>query len=404
MPFDVRETLINVIFILLTVLIALGIYYLINIGNTKVSLKNRLRLDQSYIKRVTVYILVILAVLYIFTKFTIIGSTIITMIIALVVAYLINPLVKKLENKGVKRAYAILLVYFLVILLFAIIIILIMPKLSEQLKRLLYTLPSFFEDLFNSAYKFLKENFSENETVQNLITEAKGTFTKSISSLQGKLIAGISNVGERVSGIASGLIRIVLIPIFSFYFLMDKEKYVEGFKKSIPEKHRENIISLLKDIDKVNSQFVRGRLIMAMAVGVLTAIFLFIMRIEYALIVGIITCVADIIPYIGPALGFIPAVLIAFFDSPIKALFVAVVFLLIQWAENNIMAPKILGTTIGLNPMLILLCLIIGAGMFGVPGMIFSVPVVATIKVVINHYKNDVKKFFIKEENEEDNI
>lgn len=94
MPFDVRETLINVIFILLTVLIALGIYYLINIGNTKVSLKNRLRLDQSYIKRVTVYILVILAVLYIFTKFTIIGSTIITMIIALVVAYLINPLVK----------------------------------------------------------------------------------------------------------------------------------------------------------------------------------------------------------------------------------------------------------------------------------------------------------------------
>ena len=72
----------------------------------------------------------------------------------------------------------------------------------------------------------------------------------------------------------------------------------------------------------------------------------------------------------------------------------AVAFVLIQWVENNILAPKILGTTIGLNPLLILTSLILGAGMFGVPGMIFAVPVVATVKVVLGHFKNDIKNFF----------
>ena len=133
---------------------------------------------------------------------------------------------------------------------------------------------------------------------------------------------------------------------------------------------------------------------MAIAVGVMTTIFLLIMRIDYALIIGIITCIADIIPYIGPALGFIPAVVLALVDSPIKAVIVAAAFVLIQWVENNILAPKILGTTIGLNPLLILTSLILGAGMFGVPGMIFAVPVVATLKVVLGHFKNDIKNFF----------
>lgn len=403
MPFNVRETLINVILILTVAMIALGIYYLINIGNTKVSLRNRLKLEQSYIKRVVVVVIFILMVLFLFTKHEILLNTIITMIISIVIAYLINPLVKKLENKGIKRAYAILLVYFAVILVFALIFVLIIPKLSVQLKRLIYSLPSFFELLINSVSKFVNENFQGNDTVTKLVGSARKALTDSMLSIQGKLLDTVMNFGKQVTSIAGVVVRLVLIPIFAFYFLMDKEKYTNGIKKIIPEKNREKTLELFHDIDIVNSQFIRGRIIMAVAVGVLTAIFLFTMRIEYALIVGIITCIADIIPYIGPMLGFIPAVLIAFFDSPIKAVIVAVVFVLIQWLENNIMAPKILGNTIGLNPMVILLCLIIGAGMFGVAGMIFAVPLFATFKVIVKHYKDDIKDFFINKDNEEDN-
>ncbi|WP_099203232.1 AI-2E family transporter [Miniphocaeibacter massiliensis] len=402
MPFDVRETLINVILILLVVFISLTIYYLINIGNKNISLRNRLRFEQSFIKRTAVYVFLILIVLYLFTKHAILGSTIVTILISIVLAYLINPLVKKLEARGIKRAYAILIVYLLVILIFALMITIIMPEITEQLFNFIRNAPTILNDLSNSVIEFVEDNFSDNEKLNNFTEEIERMIGKAISNIRVKLPETAAKFGEKISGLASSLIRIVLIPIISFYLLLDKEKYIEGAKNLIPKKDRDNYLILFKDIDRVNSQFIRGRLLMALAVGVLTAIFLLIMGIEYALVIGVITCIADIIPYIGPFLGFTPAVIIAFIDNPIKAVIVGVAFVFIQWLENNILAPKILGTTIGLNPLLILLSLVVGAGMFGVVGMIFSVPVVATMKVVLQHFKDDIKNFFLNTNNIED--
>lgn len=404
MPFDVRESLVNIILILMVALIAFGIYYLINIGNTKVSLRNRLKLEPILIKRVSIIIVIILAVLFLFTKYDVLGTTLVTIIISLVVAYLINPLVKKLEKKGIKRAYAILLVYLVAILILTLVFTLLIPKLSEQIKTFAYTLPTFFRNLTDKVYNFVNENFSGNSTLNRIAKEAENTLNSNIKVLQESLMNSIGNIGERVTSIAGLIMRIVLIPVFSFYFIMDKERYIKKVKKIMPIKNREKTLALLTEIDNTNSQFVRGRLLMALAVGVLTSILLFIVGVDFALVVGIITCIADIIPYIGPALGFIPAVLIAFIDSPIKALIVGIAFVLIQWIENNVLAPKILGTTIGLNPLIVLLCLIIGAGMFGVAGMIFAVPVVATIKVVIKYYKDDIKNIFVDKSKEDNNI
>lgn len=135
---------------------------------------------------------------------------------------------------------------------------------------------------------------------------------------------------------------------------------------------------------------------MALFVGVATMITLFLMGIEFALIIGVLTFVFDIVPYIGPFIGFVPAVLIAFFKSPIKALWVAFLFVFIQWLENNVIGPKILGSSIGLHPLVVLFSLIIGGGMFGVPGMIFAVPVIAEIKIL---YINILREYKINKNN-----
>lgn len=129
---------------------------------------------------------------------------------------------------------------------------------------------------------------------------------------------------------------------------------------------------------------------------------LLIVGIDFALVIGIITFVADIIPYIGPFLGFLPAFILALLDNPIKAVWVGIFFVIIQWAENNILAPRVLSASIGMNPILILLSLVIGGGMFGVPGMVLSVPVVATAKVIFKHIKPNLKDFFIQDEEEEE--
>lgn len=393
MPFDVQHLLINAILVLVVFLLSFSIYYLINIGNTKVSLRNRLKFDQIFIKRTTVIIILILMTLFIFNKFPIVSRTLSTAIISVVVAYLINPLAMKLEDLGLKRSYAILVVYLIVILFFAIIVVFLWPMLVEQLKNLIQSIPQIVQYI-NELGEKIGAKFTDYPAANDFITNGTKSILKSLNKVQDNLIFEMGNIGEKVSGLASGIIRVVLIPVFTFYFIMFKEKYFVWIKNQVPPNKYKSTTSLFKEIDRVNSQFVRGRLIMAIAVGVMTTIFLLIMRIDYALIIGIITCVADIIPYIGPALGFIPAVVLALVDSPIKAVIVAVAFVLIQWVENNILAPKILGTTIGLNPLLILTSLILGAGMFGVPGMIFAVPVVATLKVVLGHFKNDIKNFF----------
>lgn len=393
MPFDVQHLLINAILVLVVFMLSLSIYYLINIGNTKVSLRNRLKFDQIFIKRTTVIILFILTTLFIFNKYPIVSRTLSTAIISVIVAYLINPLAMKLEDLGLKRSYAILIVYLIVILFFAIIVVFLWPMLVEQLKNLVQSIPQIVRYI-NELGEKIGDKFTDYPAANDFITNGTKSILKSLNKVQDNLIFELSNIGEKVSGLASGLIRIVLIPVFTFYFIMFKEKYFVWFKNQVPPNKYKSTTSLFKEIDRVNSQFVRGRLIMAVAVGVMTTIFLLIMGIDYALIIGIITCIADIIPYIGPALGFVPAVVLALVDNPIKAVIVAVAFVLIQWVENNILAPKILGTTIGLNPLLILTSLILGAGMFGVPGMIFAVPVVATLKVVLGHFKNDIKNFF----------
>lgn len=393
MPFDVQHLLLNTILVLVVFLLSFSIYYLINIGNTKVSLRNRLKFDQIFIKRTAVIIILILITLFIFNKYPIVSRTLSTAIISIIVAYLINPLVMKLENLGLKRSYAILIVYLIVILFFAIIVVFLWPMLVEQLKNLVQSIPQIVRYVNRLSDK-IGGKFKDYPAVNDFILDGTKSILKSLNKVQDNLIFELGNIGEKVSGLASGILRIVLIPVFTFYFIMFKEKYFIWIKKQVPANKYKGTVSLFREVDRVNSQFVRGRLIMAIAVGIMTTIFLLIMRIDYALIIGIITCVADIIPYIGPALGFIPAVVLALVDSPIKAVIVAIAFVLIQWVENNILAPKILGTTIGLNPLLILVSLIIGAGMFGVPGMIFAVPVVATLKVVTGHFKNDIKNFF----------
>ena len=200
-------------------------------------------------------------------------------------------------------------------------------------------------------------------------------------------MGSLSGVFSKVYGFVTSAFRLVLIIIFSFYFSVDKEKFTLKVRKSMPNKYREDITYLANRIDIALQQFIRGRMLLAIFVGFLTMIYLLILRVDFAIIIGLITCVADIIPFIGPFLGCVPAVLFAFMDSPIKAFWVLVLFVLVQWVENNILAPKLIGDSTGLNPLIILISIIIGGGIFGVWGMVISVPITSIICILIDFAK-----------------
>lgn len=399
--------------ILSILLIFLAIYYLINIGNRYIEGKKRINIDLSLITKIFLGILIFYLINILFNKFPILGYTLSSVIIAIIFAYIINPIVNYLERKGVKRQFGVIIVYISAVLIFGILIVSVIPKTINEVSNLLTSLPGMVDTLIREFNNFLSNVFAkfnielpENfiniyketnpkvngnvetpQIVSNILDSIKGTINDLIVKVQGSLMGSLSNVISKLYGFLTSAFRLVLIIIFSFYFSVDKERFMLRVKKAIPNKHREDISYLTKNIDIALQQFIRGRMLMAIFVGLLTMVYLLVLRVDFAIIIGLITCVADIIPFIGPFLGCAPAVLFAFMDSPMKALWVLILFVIVQWVENNILAPKLIGDSTGLNPLVILISIIIGGGIFGVWGMVISVPLTSIIFILVDFIK-----------------
>ncbi len=399
--------------ILYILLIFLAIYYLVNIGNRYIEGKKRISIDLQLITKIFIGILILYLITIIFNKFSILGYTLSSIIIAIIFAYIIDPIVNFLERKGVKRQFGVIIVYISVFLIFAILIISVIPKTINEISNLLTSLPGMVDTLTKNVNNFLTEIFAkfnielpENfidvykesnpkvegdvetpQIVSNILNSMTKTINDLVAKAQGSLMGSLSGLFSKVYGALTSAFRLVLIIIFSFYFSVDKEKFTLKVKKSIPNKYRDDLAFLANRIDVALQQFIRGRMLMAIFVGILTMIYLLILRVDFAIIIGLITCVADIIPYVGPLLGCVPAVLFALVDSPAKAFWVLVLFLVVQWVENNILAPKLIGDSTGLNPLLILISIIIGGGIFGVWGMVISVPITSIICILIDFAK-----------------
>lgn len=399
--------------ILSILLIFLAIYYLINIGNRYIEGKKRINIDLSLITKIFLGILIFYLINILFNKFSILGYTLSSVIIAIIFAYIINPIVNYLERKGVKRQFGVIIVYISAILIFGILIVSVIPKTINEVSNLLTSLPGMVDTLIREFNNFLSNVFAkfnielpENfiniyketnpkvngnvetpQIVSNILDSIKGTINELIVKVQGSLMGSLSNVISKLYGFLTSAFRLVLIIIFSFYFSVDKERFMLRVKKAIPNKHREDISYLTRNIDIALQQFIRGRMLMAIFVGLLTMVYLLVLRVDFAIIIGLITCVADIIPFIGPFLGCAPAVLFAFMDSPMKALWVLILFVIVQWVENNILAPKLIGDSTGLNPLVILISIIIGGGIFGVWGMVISVPLTSIIFILVDFIK-----------------
>ncbi len=386
----------NSLTILLGVLVFLCIYYLINIGNKYIERNKRIRIDILLILKIVLGLILAGLVVLIFNKYPILKDTAGAIFIAAIMAFIINPIVNKLESKGIKRAYGVIIVYVIFILVMAILLAIVVPKTVSEIGKLISSTPKIIEtfsdkadEITNNLQKMMEGKFANfaSKSDVNIVEQFGKRFLDIIKDYQDKLFSSIGNIASGISGMLSALVKTFLVMIFTFYFTVDKDKVKSFIVRNIPEKYKRDVMYVAVRINDALLEFVKGRLLMAIFVGLITMIALLIVRVDFAIIIGFVTCIADIIPYIGPLLGFLPAVLFAFMESPMKALIVGIIFVLIQWAENNIIAPKLLGDKIGLNPLLILIAIIIGGGMFGVMGMILGVPLISVIIILIDFIK-----------------
>lgn len=378
---------------LIVVLLFLIIYFLIHIGNKYIDSNKKINVG----KRQIIYFLS----LFIFLTFIIViiqsGSLIYEIlspfIFAIILAYVLNPLVTYIEKKGIKRLWAIFIIYFAIGLTILVFSVTLFPKLISEIKKLLNDLPQ----IGSSSYNYMYSRYVKyNNNIQSLSSEfnvIKKALQVSVNKIENIITQIISNITSFLLSIFSRIVNIVLIPILAFYFLKDVDKFKNILISIIPKFCRKEVINIAKDIDEVLSGFIRGQLIVAGLVGILTTISLLILRVEFAVIVGMIAGLTDIIPYFGPVVGIVPALIFASLGGINKVLWVIFIFIIIQQIESGIISPRVMSQNIGIHPIVVILSLIIAGKFFGIFGLLIAVPVVGIIKVIGKHFINYIAKF-----------
>ncbi|WP_425445936.1 AI-2E family transporter [Dethiothermospora halolimnae] len=308
---------------------------------------------------------------------------------AFFVAYLLNPILVYLEEHfKIKRIWSILIVYIILVGLIVLIITIFTPKVVQSFKNLVQDIP----DYFDATKKWLS---SEPDKLQFLnrygvIDYIRENIYDILDDVKTNITTMINSTISQVINFTSALLDFALGIIISIYILKDKELFKKQFKKLIYTMINKDkgtyYINLMSDLDKVFSKYLVGKIIDSIIIGILCFIGLLIINAPYALVFSTIVGITNMIPYFGPFIGMVPAVIITLFYSPIKAIWVGLFIFGLQQFDGLYLGPKILGTQVGLKPFWIISAIIVGGGLFGILGMLLAVPVAAMIKTILVKY------------------
>lgn len=368
--------------IFITVLLGLSIYFLINIGNTYVKPEKKLFFSRRKIILGSLTAILIVIFYNFFKGSSKIAQIILLIFYSIVLSYLLNPLVTLIEKKGIKRTLSILLVYLILITFIIIVLMSIVPRLSSEFENLVVLLPSYFNriyDYFNNIFVKYSKHIDKLPPEFQAIREV---FLENLNEIQALLLNYIRNITSSVINIFSKMISFFIVPILTFYFLRDKDYFKKKIILIIPKNHRNDVVKIGRETDEVLGKFVRGQLLVATFVGISTSIALLIIGVDFAIIIGLVAGIADIIPYFGPIIGIFPALIFALLKSPVKALWVIISFTIIQQLESNIIEPKIVGESVGVHPVVVMLALLIGGSYFGIIGMLFAIPMTIVLRII----------------------
>lgn len=299
--------------------------------------------------------------------------------LAALVSYLINPLVVAITRKGTPRVWAILLVYLALFFVMAGILMYGIPRFVEQLNRLSETIPLYTEQTHEIIQSIQKRYIGMDipDGMRQVIDER-------IKWLEEIILLWVRDTLAAIVGAVRYFFKILLVPVLSFYILKDLDLIKEKAISVAPPAWREDITGLLKEIDQVLGSFVKGYFLVAAVVGALTAVAMALLGVDFALMLGLVSGLTELIPYFGPIIGAVPAVGLAVLKSKWLAVKVAAAFFIIHQIEGNIISPKIMGDKVGLHPLVVILSLFAGGELYGLAGMLLAVPAAAVLRVIIN--------------------
>lgn len=294
--------------------------------------------------------------------------------VALIFASAVDPWVDAMEKIKFPRWLSILLIYIGLLIVVFMVVYLLIPPIADQAGQLSDNFPEYFTKL-SDAFKSLKNYSAEHGVL--------GELDKGISTLKGNIAGALESVFSTVAGIFGGIVSFFVVLVVTFYLTVEEGEIKKTLSFILPDKYGHFTTQLINKVQRKIGDWLKGQLVLSLIIGLMVYLGLLILGVNYALILALVAAIGEFVPYLGPVLAAIPAIFLAFAQSPMKALFVLILYLIIQQIENHILVPKVMQKAVGLNPIISIVAMLIGAKIAGIVGVILAIPVATALSVVV---------------------
>ncbi|HEV8190195.1 MAG TPA: AI-2E family transporter, partial [Ktedonobacterales bacterium] len=304
---------------------------------------------------------------------------VIQLLVAVILSAGLTPLVLWLEHRGLPRPLSILLIYLAFILALVGLLFLIVPPVVQQAEGFVTNAPALANDL-SGRLQQLQQQFP-------FLPPLDQQFQQQLQGLGdqiGAIAAQALTVARFVVGVFSGFLTAILTLLITFYLVTDGLRIREYFVGFVRPARRLNVRAVLDRMGQRMGGWLLGQFVLSGSIGLASYIALLLLGVNGALLLAVIAALGEVVPIIGP---FVSAVPVAFIQDPVKALLVIVAYIIIQQLESNILAPRIIGEAVKLHPLAVILALLVGGELMGIPGALIAVPVAAAISVLLDEWR-----------------
>ncbi|MBP2660306.1 MAG: hypothetical protein H6Q69_3338 [Firmicutes bacterium] len=306
-------------------------------------------------------------------------------ILAMILAFILNPLVNYItsirfgaKKRHIGRGISVICAFLILILFLSLVGTFVLLPFIHEFDKFIIDLPNLISKIQNIAIK-IQQRAQLLDLPANINTFIEQAIT-SAASFSADLAKRIL---QAAFGFASSIVELVVVPVLAYYFLKDWSLLKDKIVSLFTVESREKVRKIIEEMSLVISAYIRGQVIISIIIGIFVFSGMYLLGVDYPLVLGLLAACTESIPIIGPIVGSVPAIMLAYLISPTLAFKVIIFYILVQFIENQIVVPNIMGHTIDLHPVVIIISLLIGGQLWGIIGMMLAVPAAALLRVLI---------------------
>ncbi len=310
-----------------------------------------------------------------------------SLIIAFIIAYIFDPVVDWFEKHKISRTGGIVILFTLLIGFITLFLVIVLPFFAKEFSSFSKKLPVYIENVKKSTLPVVNDYIEKHPEQLEVIK-------KKIQNIGFELLKPVINFFKSffsgIIGVILNILDLLLIPVMAFYLLKDIDKITAKIRDSFPMKYRDTIVDVFSEIDSKIKNFLKGQLIVSVILAIIYSIGLSIFNVPLAVVIGLVAGLANIIPYLGIAIGLIPALTLSYLDSHSLVNLVGVVgtFVVAQALEGTVISPRVVGEKVGLHPVMVIVAILLGGHFFGFVGILVAVPAASIVLVLFSRAYN----------------